>query len=352
MADASIQVNATARLGRLDGLRGIAAATVAFAYHPRDLFVGALASGIAPFDWLHDFGWLFVDLFFLLSGYIFAHVYLGRPRAFGPGDVADFAVARFARLYPLHLVMLLASAALFWRLPENTLIAFCGHLLMLQALVEPVARTFVGPSWSLSIEALCYVLFALGAAAGPAALRRTTMIAIGAGLVLLLLHHAPDGPDAHDNLARGLLGFFLGQVLWHRRAWLARVPAAAVLATMVAGLAIPPAWIGPILPCVLLVFPGALVMGLRLAWLESRPLIWLGDRSYAIYLIHLPVMQVYVDAYGRVPGTPAGILVGHAVFIGVVLILSDLALRLIERPAREAIRRGWAARRAAAPAIA
>lgn len=68
---------APARLTRLDGLRGIAACVVAFAYHPRSLFAPELFTGHgALLAWLSHWGWAFVDLFFLLSGYIFAHVYL------------------------------------------------------------------------------------------------------------------------------------------------------------------------------------------------------------------------------------------------------------------------------------
>lgn len=159
------------RLARLDGMRGIAAFGVAFFYHARALFPeGALDTGNRLLDWPHVYAWLFVDLFFVLSGYVFAHVYLGRGGLRSEADLVDFAVARFARLYPLHLVMLLVSAVAFWGVkPENTPLAFIGHLFMLQAMVEPVANTFIGPSWSLSVEVVCYLLFALAAVKGAGA---------------------------------------------------------------------------------------------------------------------------------------------------------------------------------------
>jgi len=341
------------RLARLDGLRGLAAAGVAFTYHARDLFVpGALDTGIAALDWFHAYGWLFVDLFFLLSGYIFAHVYLGRGRPFVAADVAEFGVARFARLYPLHLLLLVMTALLFWSTPENTPLAFIGHLFMLQAFVPPVAHTFVGPSWSLSIEAVCYVLFAYAAAAGPRPLRQVTGAAMVVGLFLLLLKASPEGPFAHDMLPRGLLGFFLGQMLWRGRERLARVPAVALWAVMAAGICMPREWLGVVVPYALLVFPAALVLGLRFAVLESRPLVWLGDRSYALYLIHLPLLQLAVKLWGPLPGTAPGLVTGFGLFVGATLLLSDLALRLVEYPARTAIRGAWQRRRKAAPALA
>ncbi|HET9628135.1 MAG TPA: acyltransferase [Novosphingobium sp.] len=344
---------APVRLARLDGLRGLAAAGVAFTYHARDLFVpGALDSGIGALDWFHAYGWLFVDLFFLLSGYIFAHVYLGRGRPFTAEDLTEFGVARFARLYPLHLLLLVITAALFWGKPENTPLAFAGHLLMLQAFVPPVAQTFVGPSWSLSIEAVCYVLFAYAAAAGPRQLRQVTGAAIAMGLFLLLLKASPEGPFARDNLPRGLLGFFLGQALWHGREWLARVPSAVLWGVMALGIALPPEWLGAVVPYAVLVFPAALVLGLRLRWLESRPLVWLGDRSYALYLIHLPLLQFAVKLWGPVSGSTWGLVLGLGLFIGATSLLADLALRWIEYPARSAIRAAWLRRRKIVPALA
>src|SRR5687767_4242994 len=102
------------RLARLDGLRGVAACGVAL-YHVQALYPGGLAGvygGAA--GWLYAWGWTMVDLFFVISGYIFAHVYVGVQPIERPRDRVDFAVARIARLYPLHILLLLAVAALEW----------------------------------------------------------------------------------------------------------------------------------------------------------------------------------------------------------------------------------------------
>ncbi|MEP7222912.1 MAG: acyltransferase, partial [Novosphingobium sp.] len=155
------------RLGRLDGLRGIAACGVVFTYHASLLFAGGQLTAvehIAPLSWLRQWGWTFVDLFFVLSGYIFAHVYRGGEALAGRRQLGDFAVARIARLYPLHLVMLLLVAAIAFGRAANTPGAFIANLLMVQAFIQPFGLSFNGPSWSISIECLCYLLFALGAA--------------------------------------------------------------------------------------------------------------------------------------------------------------------------------------------
>ena len=342
MSHSASPAAAPARLARLDGLRGIAACGVAFTYHTRSLFAeGALDTGIYALDWFQLYGWLFVDMFFVLSGFIFAHVYLSRNLLTSGAGVAEFAVARFARLYPLHLLLLLATLVLFWGKPENTPIAFVANFLFLQALAQPPAQSFVGPSWSLTVEAACYVLFALGAAAGPRALRLVTGFAIALGLIAILIHASPAGPYARDDFPRGLLGFFLGQLLWHRRAALARVPSWCLGAVMVAGLLVPPSLVGAILPLALLTFPAALLLGLRTRWLESRLFVWLGDRSYAIYLIHIPVIELVVKWHGPIAGGALPVALGLGGLIAAVLLLSELAFHTVEDPARKAIRAAW-----------
>jgi len=345
VADAQIPAATAApvRLARLDGLRAVAACTVAFGYHAAHLFRDGTFDGApALVGWVHLWGWLFVDLFFVLSGYIFAHVYLSTPAMLAGGKgLASFAAARFARLYPLHLVLLLVTAVLFADRSENTALAFAAHLLMLQAAVAPVAQTFVGPSWSLSVEVACYVLFALGAAAGPRALRLVTGGAIVLALVMLAMNSAPVGTYARDNFPRGLLGFFVGQVLWHQRARLAAIPAWALALAVPAGLAVPTAPISPILPVALLAWPAALVLALRSGWVERPWLLWLGDRSYAIYLIHMPLIDLAVRLGGKLGGGAGTIVLGHLALIAATLALSDLAYRRLEQPARRAIRAGW-----------
>ena len=343
-----------ARLARLDGMRGIAACGVALFYHVRALFPeGTLDTGNRLLDWPHMYAWLFVDLFFVLSGYVFAHVYLGRATLRSEADLKDFAIARFARLYPLHLVMLCVSAAAFWGVkPENTPLAFVGHLFMLQAAVEPVANTFIGPSWSLSVEVACYVLFALAAVSGARMLRLVTGAGIAFGFVMLLANASPQGPWAADCFPRGFLGFFIGQALWHARGALARVPSWALAGVMALGAAAPPngPW-GAILPFALLVFPAATVLGLRLRLLESWPLVWLGERSFALYLIHIVPLGLILNTYGQLGSSAGAVIGGHLGFAVLNLALADLAYRHLEIPARRAIRIAWQ-RRQMRPAAA
>ncbi|HRE35527.1 MAG TPA: acyltransferase family protein, partial [Sphingopyxis terrae] len=108
---------AIGRLKQLDGVRGLAACAVAFGYHSKILFERAVFEdgwGGPVAAWLRDNGWTAVDLFFLLSGFVFAHVYRFGESLQSTRALADFTVARIARLYPLHLFMLVCCAATFW----------------------------------------------------------------------------------------------------------------------------------------------------------------------------------------------------------------------------------------------
>lgn len=344
---------APARLTRLDGLRGIAACVVAFAYHPRSLFAPELFTANGPvLAWLSHWGWAFVDLFFLLSGYIFAHVYLAGEKLARPGALEQFAVARIARLYPLHLLTLLVVAAFAWGADGNTPGAFAMHLIMAQNFVRPVPDTFNGPAWSLSVEVCCYLLFAFAAMrANGRRLWLVTGAAIALGLGHLLLNGLPEGPWVADNLPRGLLGFFLGVVLWQGRSALARVPWPVLAALLATGLTVPTGAFSSLLPLVLLAFPAALLLALRQPWLDWPVMQWLGDRSYAIYLIHLPVIALVKRQTGPVPGEGAMVWAFYAGIVAAVLVLSDLVYRRFEMPLRRAIRQAWACRRAAKMAV-
>jgi peptidoglycan/LPS O-acetylase OafA/YrhL len=333
------------RLDRLDGLRGIAACLVAFAYHGQHLYAdGAFAGTGALVDFMHRWGWAGVDLFFVLSGFIFAHVY--RVEAgWNRRRLGDFAMARVARLWPLHLVMLLLAALLAPFNPVDTWPAFFANLLMLQGFVGDVGHDFNGPSWSISIEMACYAVFAGGAMLGPRPLRRISIAVILLAGWWLWMTGRPGGPFAFDVLPRGLLGFFVGQLAWHGRTWLARVPGTVLGLIAAAGVGVA-AWASTHTPLVALdtlTWPALLLLGLRAPWLGSAPMRWLGDRSYAIYLIHYPLIEAFRLTVGPLPGTGLALVLGHAGLVVVVLMLADIALRWIEWPARDGVRRWWRA---------
>lgn len=338
---------AVPRLARLDGLRGLAACLVA-AYHLQILYRGGLADfygGVA--GWLFTWGWAFTNLFFVISGYIFAHVYAGGAGLENGRRLGDFAVARIARLYPLHLTMLLISAVLDWGKPENTITVFLCHLFMLQGVVTGADEGFVGPSWSISVEVLCYILFALAASAGRRTLTGVAVAIVTFITVRLAMLGLPSGPWAADRVIGGLLAFFIGQLLWQCRAGLEQVPMVVLALAFAAGVLVDVGAYSPLLPLTLLAWPAAVLLVLRIRLFEAAPLLWLGDRSYGVYLIHYPVLTIFFTVLGKSHASSLHVTAVYLVFAVIVLALSDLALRTVEGPGRRAVREAWIKRRPA-----
>lgn len=327
------------RLGPLDGLRGIAALVIVLAFQAQALFVAGSFDGAGPVvEWFHTWGWSFADLFFVISGFIFAHVYIGGRGLGSRDDLASFTVGRIARLYPLHLLLLILSAGLYWDAPQTSLAGFLTHLLMLQGLVQPAAQAFNASAWLLSVEAICCAFFALALHAGRRSLAIVTVAALLVSIVFLLWRGLPGGPWNQDLVTRGLLGFFVGQVLWRRRAELRRVPAVALVALAALGLAVAMGKWSPLPALSLLVWPSLVLLALRVPLLESRPLIWLGDRSYVIFLVHVPLLDLALRITGKLDGGAPFILGATLLYGFAVLILSELVYRLAEVPTRRMIR--------------
>lgn len=115
-------------------------------------------------------GRLGVDVFFILSGFILTHVYLAQERA-GRYRLRPFIVARFARIYPMHIIMVLftlmmvVAASLLGAEYESEGLSVSGFVqavLMVHAwFPTDIQNWWNGPSWSLSAEWFAYLLFPL-----------------------------------------------------------------------------------------------------------------------------------------------------------------------------------------------
>jgi peptidoglycan/LPS O-acetylase OafA/YrhL len=103
--------------------------------------------------------------------------------------------------------------------------------------------------------------------------------------------------------------------------------------------------LGPVVPLTLLAWPCLLLLALRLPIFASRPAMWLGDRSYAIYLLHIIFVDlVYHGNNGGLAPTVANVIVAHVGLVVVTLIVADIAYRRLEKPSRDALRRWWGRR--------
>lgn len=343
----------------LTGLRGVAAVLVVL--HHASLHFGGGAD-VPVVGGLLRKGYLGVDLFFVLSGFVMSMVYgswfAGEdlPARRGAGRrsslaMAVFLVRRGARLWPLHAAVLAVAlgclAVQGGLLPSWRVILANGLMVQGWGLSSEINP----PAWSASAEALAYLVFPWAAAP---VLRGRWGAALGLAAVAALLGACvvlapPLGPgrrgllDLYHNYSllpamRCLAGFLLGMLAWRAggTAWvrdLARRPQTGpgLLLTLV-GLLL--GWGNDLLALALM---PALVLATHLGhgrgWglLAAGPLHWLGTLSYAIYLIHyLPLAALPAQ-----PGALATVLVLYAV---ATLLLSVFAHRVIEQPTRRVMR--------------
>jgi peptidoglycan/LPS O-acetylase OafA/YrhL len=335
-------------LRALTSVRGLAAWMVVL-YHIRLSIAGL------PQAWIDVFakGYLAVDFFFLLSGFVIWLTYGERLRK---GGTVDFWKRRIARIYPLHLFMLavailiaLALAATGRHDPADFPFAELPfHLLLVQNWGFTDALAWNDPAWSISAELAAYLLFPLLARAVDWRRVPTPAVLAAIAAFLLILAGVMAQAGAPNlgweitafGLLRCLTEFSAGTAicaLWLR--WAARplVPAlaSAVLAALLLTfwatgmlgelIAVPFAF-----AALLLLF--ALTSGLRGNPLDWAPLHALGEISYATYLSHFLLFFLFkllmVDDASAIPPVLIGL------YLALVLAASIALYHLVERPAQ------------------
>ncbi|WP_344024271.1 acyltransferase family protein [Pseudonocardia kongjuensis] len=382
-----------AEVRALTGLRIVAALwVVAFHFH----FTPLAGVGMVN-DWLGPLvtqGALGVDLFFVLSGFVIAWTYLEQ---LGPrlrmADAGGFVWARAARMWPAYAVVLhlfgiwLVARALLGGTdeiayqavqPELSVGAWLEQVFLVQMWTQPYldGASWVGPTWSISAEWLAYLLFPLLAVVFFR-LRNLPFVVLAAGSLLCVAPLAaafvvvgsPYYP--YSWLVRILGGFSAGVLAMLAVRRLRERPAGTTAATAAAAssvatftfAAIPfvllaggVAWHG-LHGLTVLLFP-VLVGALALAdrgpvhrLLSRGPVVHGGRISYALYLVHIPMFEVYwfLSDSGVVPtGGATGHLIALTVFVG-TLPVAHLLYTLVERPARRWMRALPGRRGAAAP---
>jgi peptidoglycan/LPS O-acetylase OafA/YrhL len=242
--------------------------------------------------------YLGVDLFFLMSGFVMTHVY-GQKLASGwRAHWVDFAIVRFARLYPLFALatLLMVATATLSQMPL-TIVSLSGQSLVLQ----PVMLQYLGsglswnyPAWSISTETAAYVLFVFCAGVLVRG-KYPRLLAAGCLLVVLSISIAHGGRlnvfSGIGALLRTLAEFTLGALLYraHRsdmsssRLWLAWI---ALVCFFLAAFT---HWdVLTVVAFACLIYYGVHTSSALGRVLSSRPAIALGAWSYSIYLLHAP----------------------------------------------------------------
>ena len=307
-----------------------------------------------------DAAWVALSVFFAISGFVLARRY--RAQRWTPAALGRYAVARFARIYPVYLlslVILLPIITDTLRSDDVSVTQGAGlllnHLLLLQAWHWP-AVDWNTPAWSLSAEVFFYALapLAVQLVRAPSWPRVVTAGALACAVPLLArLLIEPLAPKALLYLGDFLIGIAAAGAFERLRAtgWLRVGPWLYGLAcTAGVMLLLGRDLLGPfiVFDTGVRIVSALLVTGLACGggWLVrilSSPLVLAGGQaSYAIYILHIPVVWYYRRWGYDTIGHP---IAAGALYLLVVVALSLLVSRWYEAPANILVRRWLSGRR-------
>lgn len=346
----------------LDGLRGVAALLVV-CYHIGEAFA------TSHLDQVVNHGYLAVDFFFLLSGFVLGYAYDDR---WGRMTTKEFFLRRLIRLQPMVIFGAIFGALLFYTQgcsAWDVSVISVGMLLLatlLNALMIPAPTAMDvrglgeiyplnGPTWSLFFEYVGNVLYALVLRRLPqlALLTVVTLSAIGlAGVAMfgtqgdLCLGWAFTEENLLGGSLRLLFGMGAGLYLSRSQAKL-RLPSPFLLGSILLAFIVSLPrfggeegfWINGLYDSlsVILLFPLIVVANAQSTGISPRLQAvcrWLGDLSYPLYLVHYPLLYCYfawvknneLSFFDSLPGA-------LGLFFGSIL-LASLALKLYDAPVR------------------
>lgn len=306
------------RFAVLDSWRGICALLVATFHFPA-------ISHLLHADFIRH-SWIFVDLFFVLSGFVISHAYGGHLAT--AANLADFAVRRFARVWPLHIAMLLLFIALELiklrimhggfaaeRQPftgQTSLTALSYNLVLLQAIYVFPDLSWNFPSWSISAEYWTYIVFGIAMLACTRGRKggdrgADILLALLFALLPLVLGYVRGEYFDFTQFAflRCLYGFIGGHFAYRIFVLSKGLGASAtaiecatilmIVAFVIYSSAGGATFLAPfVFGAAILVF--AHESGLASRIMRARPLLWLGMLSYSIYMTHWFIFQCVLKA--------------------------------------------------------
>lgn len=343
------------KLNSLTGIRSIAALGVVMVHYKRlvdfSIFVPLVKKG-----------YLGVDLFFILSGFIICHVYLKNFTTFHSPSVLRFLLLRVARIFPVHYFMLLVyvlylgitslmmkDSGIFYS--TGNLIDLVLNFLNMQAWGIARHTSWNKAAWSVSAEWLAYLLFPFFApllqkVKGLYQNIGIIMLCLGGLLLYATWHHLPQmNWTAKHGVARVVPEFIIGCCLYtlyssiqHSSKWL--VPVSIVTFILGAYLGVPDVLL------ILLFIP--LLFGLAKGGdfishiLSSKFMIYGGEISYSLYVVHWFIKE-RVEQYVALTHlfSPAVPKFNIFYFAGILLLTwgaAHFTFKYIEVPSRNYIR--------------
>jgi peptidoglycan/LPS O-acetylase OafA/YrhL len=354
----------------LDGLRGVASVLVII-FHVLETFTGG-----NKFIQIINHGYLAVDFFFLLSGFVVAYAYDDR---WGKMTQWDFYKRRLVRLQPMVIMGSLIGAALFYfqaspAFPTiaNTPVWELLLVMVIGATLIPVPMSMDirgwqemhplnGPAWSLFFEYIANILYAV-IVRRFSKLVLSIFVTLAAFMLIQYLVTSKNGDliggwslnseQLYIGFTRLLFPFF-GGVLLCRLGKLIHIKNAFWWSSLliIIMLSIPRigdehhVWMNGIYEsvCLIIVFPLIVSIGAggELHNMRSEKICnFLGEISYPLYITHYPLIYLFTAwvVNNKVPLGIQGLLMGLLVVI-TSLVIAYLSLRFYDKPVREWLRK-------------
>lgn len=346
----------------LDGLRGIAALTVV-CFHLFEAFA------TSHLDQRINHGYLAVDFFFILSGFVVGYAYDDRWKKM---TVTEFLKRRFIRLHPMVVMGAVIGAVMFyfqgcsvWDV-STVSISMLLVATLLNALLIPAAPgseirglgemyPLNGPSWSLFFEYIGNILYAFFIRKLPTRALSVLVLLAGCGLAAfaiwgplgdICVGFAMDGVNMTGGSLRLLFAFSAGLLLSrvfkpiHIKGafWICSLAVVALLSVPRIG-GSEHLWMNGLYDtvCAVVFFPLLVYLGASgktTDKITTRVCKFLGDISYPLYMVHYPFIYLYYAWVKNENLTFEQSLPGAAALVAGSVILAYLCLKLYDEPVR------------------
>lgn len=346
----------------LDGLRGIAALTVV-CFHLFEAFA------TSHLDQRINHGYLAVDFFFILSGFVVGYAYDDRWKKV---TVAEFLKRRFIRLHPMVVMGAVIGAVMFYfqgcSVWDVSTVSMSMLLVatLLNALLIPAAPgseirglgemyPLNGPSWSLFFEYIGNILYAFFIRKLPTRALSVLVLLAGCGLAAfaiwgplgdICVGFAMDGVNMTGGSLRLLFAFSAGLLLSrvfkpiHIKGafWICSLAVVALLSVPRIG-GSEHLWMNGLYDtvCAVVFFPLLVYLGASgktTDKITTRVCKFLGDISYPLYMVHYPFIYLYYAWVKNENLTFEQSLPGAAALVAGSVILAYLCLKLYDEPVR------------------
>ena len=359
-----METSKPAKLNALTGLRCFAAINIVLFHFSNPNWFGWLAPVV-------NAGYVSVSYFILLSGFVLGYNYNARARA-GELDRKRFWDARFTRIYPIYLLSIILSVGTLPReYGSHTHAMFWTGVvltpLLLQGFIPAIATFMNTPAWTMSAEAFYYMIFPWLARwkrperAAPHLWKMAGVWVLGMVPGALYMVFNPDGIQHPDRWSYGpwlwalkytpyahLASFIFGVMLaeldeivprqGQLRLWLGVGGFAGIYGLLTMGPLVPYAimhdgLLMPLFACIVLGLAGenrlSRVLGVR-------PLVFVGEASYCLYLLHFNFWTLIHDSHvlDRLGLNRFDPLISYVALIALALV----ALHFIEKPAQRKLR--------------